>query len=57
MIASALNSARRMGRLVSDLLLLARADAGRTVLGASATLPPWRPRRSPRCAPSPTATT
>jgi signal transduction histidine kinase len=30
MIDSALNSARRMSRLVSDLLLLARADAGRT---------------------------
>jgi signal transduction histidine kinase len=30
MIASALSSARRMSRLVSDLLLLARADAGRT---------------------------
>ena len=30
MIASALNSARRMSRLISDLLLLARADAGRT---------------------------
>jgi signal transduction histidine kinase len=30
MIESALNSARRMSRLVSDLLLLARADAGRT---------------------------
>jgi signal transduction histidine kinase len=30
MVDSALNSARRMSRLVSDLLLLARADAGRT---------------------------
>ncbi len=30
MIDSALRSSRRMGRLVSDLLLLARADAGRT---------------------------
>ena len=30
MIESALRSSRRMGRLVSDLLLLARADAGRT---------------------------
>jgi two-component system, OmpR family, sensor kinase len=30
MVGSALNSARRMSRLVSDLLLLARADAGRT---------------------------
>jgi two-component system, OmpR family, sensor kinase len=30
MIASALSSARRMSRLISDLLLLARADAGRT---------------------------
>ena len=30
MIDSALSSARRMSRLVSDLLLLARADAGRT---------------------------
>jgi len=30
MIDSALGSARRMSRLVSDLLLLARADAGRT---------------------------
>ena len=29
MIESALRSSRRMGRLVSDLLLLARADAGR----------------------------
>jgi signal transduction histidine kinase len=29
MIDSALRSSRRMGRLVSDLLLLARADAGR----------------------------
>lgn len=29
-IESALRSSRRMGRLVSDLLLLARADAGRT---------------------------
>lgn len=28
-VASALRSSRRMGRLVSDLLLLARADAGR----------------------------
>jgi two-component system, OmpR family, sensor kinase len=30
MVASALRSSRRMSRLVSDLLLLARADAGRT---------------------------
>ena len=30
MIGSALSSARRMSRLISDLLLLARADAGRT---------------------------
>ena len=30
MIESALRSSERMGRLVSDLLLLARADAGRT---------------------------
>jgi signal transduction histidine kinase len=30
MIDSALRSSKRMGRLVSDLLLLARADAGRT---------------------------
>ncbi|HSF03504.1 MAG TPA: HAMP domain-containing sensor histidine kinase [Solirubrobacterales bacterium] len=30
MISSALSSARRMSRLISDLLLLARADAGRT---------------------------
>jgi two-component system, OmpR family, sensor kinase len=30
MIESALRSSKRMGRLVSDLLLLARADAGRT---------------------------
>ncbi len=30
MIGSALRSSRRMSRLVSDLLLLARADAGRT---------------------------
>jgi two-component system, OmpR family, sensor kinase len=30
MVGSALRSSRRMGRLVSDLLLLARADAGRT---------------------------
>ncbi len=30
MIESALRSSRRMSRLVSDLLLLARADAGRT---------------------------
>jgi two-component system, OmpR family, sensor kinase len=30
MIESALRSSRRMGRLVSDLLMLARADAGRT---------------------------
>ncbi len=30
MIDGALRSSRRMGRLVSDLLLLARADAGRT---------------------------
>jgi signal transduction histidine kinase len=30
MIDSALRSSRRMGRLVSDLLLLARADTGRT---------------------------
>ncbi len=30
MIESALQSSKRMGRLVSDLLLLARADAGRT---------------------------
>jgi signal transduction histidine kinase len=29
-ISSALRSSRRMGRLVSDLLILARADAGRT---------------------------
>jgi signal transduction histidine kinase len=29
-VGSALRSSRRMGRLVSDLLLLARADAGRT---------------------------
>jgi signal transduction histidine kinase len=30
MVASALRSSKRMSRLVSDLLLLARADAGRT---------------------------
>src|SRR4026209_1846577 len=30
MVGSALRSSRRMSRLVSDLLLLARADAGRT---------------------------
>jgi two-component system OmpR family sensor kinase len=30
MVGSALRSSKRMGRLVSDLLLLARADAGRT---------------------------
>jgi two-component system OmpR family sensor kinase len=30
MVASALRSSRRMSRLVSDLLILARADAGRT---------------------------
>ena len=30
MIDSALRSSRRMSRLVTDLLLLARADAGRT---------------------------
>jgi two-component system OmpR family sensor kinase len=30
LVASALRSSRRMSRLVSDLLLLARADAGRT---------------------------
>ncbi|MEK6271989.1 MAG: HAMP domain-containing sensor histidine kinase [Actinomycetota bacterium] len=30
MIESALRSSKRMGRLISDLLLLARADAGRT---------------------------
>ena len=30
MVGSALRSSKRMSRLVSDLLLLARADAGRT---------------------------
>ena len=45
------------GRLVADLLLLARADAGRT--GAAPQLRPRRDRRaprSPRCGRSPTAT-
>ena len=41
--ASALRSSRRMSRLVSDLLLLARADAGRA--GARARLRPDRDRR------------
>ena len=55
-VAGALGSSRRMRRLVSDLLLLARADAGRTGPRRSATSPRSRPRRSPRCARSPTAT-
>ena len=49
MAASALRSSRRMRRLVADLLLLARADAGR---GACARPPTWptvcaRPRVRP----------
>ena len=40
MAGSALRSSRRMRRLVADLLLLARADAGR-----QAPAPPARPRR------------
>ena len=46
-----------MRRLVSDLLLLARADAGRAGAAArAATSPRSPPRRSPRCGRSPTAT-
>ena len=52
-IGSALRSSKRMSRLVSDLLLLARADAGRTAPGATATSPSSPPPRSRRCARSP----
>ena len=48
-VDSALRSSKRMGRLVGDLLLLARADAGRLdhrrvdLAGIAATPPPrWR---------------
>ena len=43
--ASALRSSRRMRRLVADLLLLARADAGREA--------PHRPSTCPRSSPTP----
>ena len=51
MVDSALRSSQRMSRLVSDLLLLARADAGRP---ARTRLRPGRDRRrrAPRSAPS-----
>ena len=39
MVDSALRSSRRMSRLVADLLLLARADAGRLGSTAAATSP------------------
>ena len=45
-VAGALGSSRRMRRLVSDLLLLARADAGRA--GPAPRLRPGRDRRPPR---------
>ena len=46
MVDSALRSSQRMSRLVGDLLLLARADAGR--LGAAPPLRPGRGRRRRR---------
>ena len=47
-VGSALRSSRRMSRLVSDLLLLARADAGRA--GVAARVRPGRGRRGRRLA-------
>ena len=44
MADSALRSSRRMRRLVADLLLLARADAGRELPRGPVDLSPWRPR-------------
>ena len=57
MVDSALRSSRRMRRLVADLLMLARADAGRFGERSRATSP--RSRRPPwtRSARSPTGTT
>ena len=49
MAESALRSSKRMRRLVGDLLLLARADAGpRGAARARSTSPPWRARRPTR---------
>ena len=48
MADSALRSSRRMRRLVADLLLLARADAGREPPRGPSTSQPWRPRRRAR---------
>ena len=49
-VDSALRSSNRMSRLVADLLLLARADAGRPGAAPPATLPRWpaTPRRRSR---------
>ena len=48
MAGSALRSSRRMRRLVADLLLLARADAGRQAPRRRSTWPRWCARRRRR---------
>ena len=55
-VASALGSSQRMRRLVADLLLLARADAGRTGTRRECDLAEIAARRWPRSGPSPTGT-
>ena len=50
--ASALRSSRRMRRLVADLLLLARADAGRALRTCPSTSPRSSPRRPASSSPS-----
>ena len=54
--ASALRSSRRMRRLVADLLLLARADAGREISTARSTSPASSPPRPPSSSRSPAIT-
>jgi signal transduction histidine kinase len=54
--ASALRSSRRMRRLVADLLLLARADAGRAAPHRPSTSPTSSPTPPPSSSPSPATT-